>query len=337
MRSLTTRPDLHDSALALKKMASTVTSTKLLTVIAMVAFAANPLICRLALGQQLIDAASFTSVRVVSGAVTLALIMFPRWRRRGRGLVDWRSVSMLFIYMVFFSFAYLSLSASTGTLLLFGAVQFTMFIAAMRDGERFTLLSWTGFFLASIGLIYLVLPGITSPDPLGATLMLIAGVAWGGYSLFGRSAADPLESNAINFIYSVPMAIIVTLLFVDDLHYTWIGLSLAAVSGAIASGIGYAIWYAALRGLTASRAATVQLSVPTIAAFGGIIFLSEPASLRLVVASALTLGGIAIVLAQRSIAADPMYGLLQPNFLGWKSTKTNGVHTCPIQLQLGST
>jgi len=314
-----------------------VTSTKLLTVIAMVAFAANPLICRLALGQQLIDAASFTSVRVVSGAVTLALIMFPRWRRHGRGSVDWRSVSMLFIYMVFFSFAYLSLSASTGTLLLFGAVQFTMFIAAMRDGERFTLLSWTGFFLASIGLIYLVLPGITSPDPLGATLMLIAGVAWGGYSLFGRSAADPLESNAINFIYSVPMAIIVTLLFVDDLHYTWIGLSLAAVSGAIASGIGYAIWYAALRGLTASRAATVQLSVPTIAAFGGIIFLSEPASLRLVVASALTLGGIAIVLAQRSIAADPMYGLLQPNFLGWKSTKTNGVHTCPIQLQLGST
>jgi drug/metabolite transporter (DMT)-like permease len=245
----------------------------------MVAFAANPLICRLALGQQLIDAASFTSVRVVSGAVTLALIMFPRWRRHGRGSVDWRSVSMLFIYMVFFSFAYLSLSASTGTLLLFGAVQFTMFIAAMRDGERFTLLSWTGFFLASIGLIYLVLPGITSPDPLGATLMLIAGVAWGGYSLFGRSAADPLESNAINFIYSVPMAIIVTLLFVDDLHYTWIGLSLAAVSGAIASGIGYAIWYAALRGLTASRAATVQLSVPTIAAFGGIIFLSEPATL----------------------------------------------------------
>jgi drug/metabolite transporter (DMT)-like permease len=310
----------------------------------MVAFAANPLICRLALGQQLIDAASFTSVRVVSGAVTLALIMFPRWRRRGRGLVDWRSVSMLFIYMVFFSFAYLSLSASTGTLLLFGAVQFTMFIAAMRDGERFTLLSWTGFFLASIGLIYLVLPGITSPDPLGATLMLIAGVAWGGYSLFGRSAADPLESNAINFIYSVPMAIIVTLLFVDDLHYTWIGLSLAAVSGAIASGIGYAIWYAALRGLTASRAATVQLSVPTIAAFGGIIFLSEPASLRLVVASALTLGGIAIVLAHaapsfsaRMTATDPMYGLLQPNFLGWKSTKTNGVHTCHIQLQLGST
>ena len=122
-------------------MVPTVANTKLLTVIAMIAFAANPLICRLALGQQLIDAASFTSVRVVSGAVTLALIMLPRWRKHGRGSADWWSVSMLFIYMVFFSLAYLSLSASTGTLLLFGAVQLTMFIIAMRDGERFTLLA----------------------------------------------------------------------------------------------------------------------------------------------------------------------------------------------------
>jgi drug/metabolite transporter (DMT)-like permease len=277
-------------------------NTKLLTLVAMLAFAANPLICRLALGQQLIDAASFTSVRLVSGAVTLALIMLPRWRRHRRGSVDGWSVSMLFIYMVFFSFAYLSLSASTGTLLLFGAVQFTMFIAAMRNGERFTLLSWVGFLLASMGLIYLVSPGITSPDPLGAALMVVAGVAWGGYSLLGRSAADPLESTALNFIYSVPLAIIVTLWFMNDVHCTWTGLGLAAASGAIASGLGYAVWYAALRGLTASRAATVQLSVPTIAAFGGIVFLSEPASLRLIVASALTLGGIAIVLAQRSTA-----------------------------------
>lgn len=285
------------------KAVPAVANIKLLTVIAMIAFAANPLLCRLALGQQLIDAASFTSVRVVSGAVTLALIMLPRWRRQRRGSVDWWSVSMLFIYMVFFSFAYLSLSAGTGTLLLFGAVQLTMFIAAMRDGERFTLLSWVGFLLASIGLIYLVSPGITSPDPLGAALMVVAGVAWGGYSLLGRSVSDPLESTALNFIFSVPLAIMVMLLFMNDLHYTWIGLSLAAASGAIASGLGYAVWYAALRGLTASRAATVQLSVPTIAAFGGIVFLSETASLRLIVASVLTLGGIAIVLAQRSPAS----------------------------------
>jgi drug/metabolite transporter (DMT)-like permease len=282
-----------------------VANRNLLTVIAMIAFAANPLISRLALGQQLIDAASFTSVRIISGAVALALITFPRWRRRGLGSVDWRSVSTLFIYMVFFSFAYRSLSASTGTLLLFAAVQFTMFIAAMRDGEQFTILSWAGFSLAVIGLIYLVSPGITSPDPLGAVLMVVAGTAWGGYSLSGRSAADPLESTAINFICSVPLAIIVTLLFIDNLYFTRAGLILAAASGAIASGLGYAVWYAALKGLTAGRAATVQLSVPTIAACGGIIFLAEPVSVRLIVASALTLGGIAIVLTQRSTAASP--------------------------------
>lgn len=279
-------------------------STKFLTAIAMIAFAANPLICRLALGHSLIDAASFTSARVMSGAVTLALIVLPRWRRRGRGPVDWRSVSTLFVYMVFFAFAYRTVSASTGTLLLFAAVQFTMFVAAMRNGERFTMLSWTGFSLAVIGLIYLVSPGVASPDPLGAVLMVVAGAAWGGYSLLGRSVADPLESTAMNFICSVPLALIVTLLFVDGLYITPTGLILAAASGAIASGLGYAVWYAALKGLTASRAATVQLSVPTIAACGGIIFLAEPVTVRLILASVLTLGGIAIVLAQRSVVVS---------------------------------
>lgn len=280
---------------------------KFLTVIAMIAFAANPLICRLALGQHLIDAASFTSVRIVSGALTLAVIMLPRWRRHGRrrAPVNWWSVATLFIYMVFFSFAYRSVSASTGTLLLFAAVQFTMFIVAIRDGERLNLLSWLGFSLAVIGVIYLVSPGITSPDPLGAFLMIVAGAAWGGYSLLGRSAADPLESTATNFIYSVPLAIVVALLFMDGINYTHSGLLLAAASGAIASGLGYAVWYAALKSLTASRAATVQLSVPTVAACGGIIFLSEPISVRLIVASALTLGGIAIVLFQRPTTAAP--------------------------------
>jgi len=271
----------------------------------MIAFAANPLICRLALGQQLIDAASFTSVRIVAGAVTLALIMLPRWRSRRRFSVNWWSVATLFIYMVFFSFAYRSVSASTGTLLLFAAVQFTMFIVAIRDGEYLTMLSWLGFSLAVIGVIYLVSPGVTSPDPLGAFLMIVAGVAWGGYSLLGRSAADPLESTAINFICSVPLATVVALVFMDGIYYTHAGMILAAVSGALASGLGYAVWYAALKSLTASRAATVQLSVPTIAAFGGIVFLSEPISVRLIVASALTLGGIAIVLTQRPTTVPP--------------------------------
>ena len=275
----------------------------MLTVVAMLAFAANSLLCRLALGQELIDAASFATVRVISGAVTLSLIMLPRWRAHGRSSADWRSVAMLFTYMAFFSFAYLSLGAGTGALILFGAVQLTMFIVALRGGQQFPLLSWAGLTLAILGLVYLVSPGVTAPDPLGAVLMAIAGIAWGFYSLRGRGAADSLAATANNFIYSVPLVIIVSLLFMGDFNSSSSGLALAATSGAIASGLGYVIWYAALRGLTATRAATVQLSVPVIAAFGGVILLSEQITLRLLLASAATLGGVAIVLAQRAVQA----------------------------------
>lgn len=269
----------------------------------MLAFAANSLLCRLALGQELIDAASFATVRVISGAVTLGLIMLPRWQARGRSLADWRSAAMLFTYMAFFSFAYLSLSAGTGALVLFGAVQLTMFIVALREGEQFPLLSWAGLTLAILGLVYLVSPGVTAPDPLGAVLMAIAGIAWGFYSLLGRGVADPLEATTNNFIYSVPLVIIVSLLFMGDFNSSSSGLVLAAASGAIASALGYVIWYAALRGLTATRAATVQLSVPVIAAFGGVVLLSEQITLRLLLASAATLGGVAIVLAKRAAQA----------------------------------
>ncbi len=269
----------------------------------MLAFAANSLLCRLALGQELIDAASFTTVRVISGAVVLILIVLPRWRARGRASADWRSAAMLFTYMAFFSFAYLSLSAGTGALILFGAVQLTMFVAALRGGEQFPLLSWTGLTLAVLGLVYLVSPGLTAPDPMGAVLMAIAGIAWGFYSLLGRNAADPLQATANNFIYSVPLVIIVSVLFMGEFHSSSWGLALAAASGAIASGLGYVIWYAALRGLAATRAATVQLSVPAIAAFGGVVLLSEQITLRLLLASAATLGGVGIVLAQRAAPA----------------------------------
>jgi len=274
----------------------------------MLAFAANSLLCRLALGQQLIDAASFTAVRVISGAVMLSLIMLPRWRVGRRAEVDWRSVAMLFIYMAFFSFAYLSLGAGTGALILFGAVQLTMFVVALRAGEHFPLWSWAGLTLAILGLIYLVSPGVTAPDLTGAALMTIAGIAWGGYSLLGKSAADPLEGTANNFIYSVPAVVITSLFFLSDFHSSLIGFALAAASGAIASGLGYVIWYAALRGLTATRAATVQLSVPVIAAFGGVILLSEPITPRLLLASAATLGGVAIVLTQRTRQVSPPTG-----------------------------
>jgi drug/metabolite transporter (DMT)-like permease len=202
--------------------------------------------------------------------------------------------------MVFFAYAYLSLSAATGALILFGAVQLTMFIAALRAGERFTPLSWVGLFLAVLGLVYLVLPGVTAPDPAGAALMSVAGISWGFYSLLGRNVADPLEATANNFIFSLPLAILVSLLFMGDIHFSPPGIGLAAASGAIASGMGYVAWYAALRGLTASRAAIVQLSVPAIAAFGGVVFLAEEITLRLLLASAATLGGIALVLAQRA-------------------------------------
>ena len=269
----------------------------------MLAFAANSLLCRLALGQELIDAASFASARVVSGAVFLTLIVLPRWKVSGRQSTDWRAVFALFAYMASFSFAYLSLAAGTGALILFGAVQLTMFIVALRDGEDFALLSWFGLALAISGLIWLVSPGVTAPDRVGAVLMTIAGIAWGVYSLLGRNHADPLQATANNFIFCVPLVLIVSAIFINDFHFTTVGLGVAVASGTIASGLGYVIWYAALPGLTATRAATVQLSVPAIAALGGALWLSEEITLPLLLASAATLGGVWIVLAQRSRSA----------------------------------
>ena len=274
-------------------------NTVFLTVVAMVAFAANSVLCRLALGAGLIDAASFATVRTISGAVLLAAILLLR-QKKVAARPDWRSVVALYLYMVFFAFAYLSLSAGTGALILFGAVQLTMFTVALRSGEQFPMISWAGLVLAIAGLVYLVSPGLTAPDPLGAALMTIAGISWGAYSLVGRSAKDPVEATAHNFLYAVPLVVATSLVFIGDFAITATGAAYAVVSGAVASGVGYVIWYAALRGLTGTGAATVQLSVPVIAAIGGVILLSEAVTLRLVVASAATLGGVALVLAQRN-------------------------------------
>jgi len=274
-------------------------NTVFLTAVAMVAFAANSGLCRLALGAGLIDAASFATVRTISGAVLLAAILLLR-QETVAARPDWRSVVALYLYMVFFAFAYLSLSAGTGALILFGAVQLTMFTVALRSGEQFPMISWAGLVLAIAGLVYLVSPGLTAPDPLGAALMTIAGISWGAYSLVGRSAKDPVEATAHNFLYAVPLVVATSLVFIGDFAITATGAAYAVVSGAVASGVGYVIWYAALRGLTGTGAATVQLSVPVIAAIGGVILLSEAVTLRLVVASAATLGGVALVLAQRN-------------------------------------
>ena len=280
----------------------------LLTATAMLAFAANSLLCRMALGGGLIDPASFTLLRLLSGALVLALLLHPRWRGLGFSAlrpVSWPATLGLFVYMVCFSFAYLSLDAGTGALLLFGAVQLTMFAVALREGERFNRWASLGLAAAAGGLVYLVAPGVTAPDPQGAFLMALAGIAWGVYSLLGRGAADPLAATGSSFITALPLAIVVSIVFLEQQSISWPGLGLAVTSGAVASALGYVVWYSALRHLTAARAATVQLSVPVIAALGAVPLLAEPLSLRLVLASILTLGGVALVLYQRSLRIAP--------------------------------
>jgi len=275
-------------------------STLAFTAAAMLAFAANSLLCRLALLQGGIDPASFGAVRIVSGAIALALIV--RWRAGGAKEAggDWLSAAMLFAYVALFSFAYVSLAAGTGALILFGAVQLTMFGAALRAGERFAPLACAGLAVAALGLVYLVLPGVSAPPIVGAVLMASAGVAWGVYSLRGRGALDPLGATAGNFLRAAPMALVLWLPFIGIAHADVGGILLAVASGAITSGVGYALWYTALRELSAMRAATVQLSVPVITAFGAVLFLAEPLSLRLALASVAILGGIALVLAGRA-------------------------------------
>jgi drug/metabolite transporter (DMT)-like permease len=277
----------------------------ILTAAAMFAFAANSLLCRLALQQRGIDPASFASIRLVSGAITLAVIVRFRAVRLAPGHADWLAAAMLFAYVAFFSFAYLTLPAGTGALILFGAVQLTMFIAGLRSGEMFGAIAWLGLALAVAGLVYLVSPGVAAPPPLGAALMAIAGLAWGVYSLRGRGVLDPLAATAGNFARAAPLALVLSLLSVTNVYADAAGIALAIASGALTSGIGYVIWYAALSKLSAMRAATVQLSVPLIAAFGGVAFLSEAITPRLAAASVAILGGIALVLASRSQKPRP--------------------------------
>lgn len=280
---------------------STPARTIALTAIAMIAFAANSVLCRLALGHQTIDAATFATIRIVSGALALSGIMLLQGNRNILGSANCRSALMLFAYAVFFTYAYITLSTGTGALILFGAVQLTMFIVALRSGETFSLMCWVGLALAIGGLVYLVSPGVTAPDPIAALSMALAGSAWGFYSLLGRGAQDPLAATTGAFVLCAPAMLGVELVSIGVGHHaTDYGIWLAVISGAITSGLGYVVWYAALPGLGATSAATVQLSVPAIAAIGGVLFLSEELTTRLVVAALVTLGGVTIVLTQRS-------------------------------------
>ncbi|MBS0341126.1 MAG: DMT family transporter [Proteobacteria bacterium] len=271
--------------------------TMALTAAAMLAFAANSVLCRLALTRSGIDPASFGSLRLLSGALTLALVLRLRPQpARTPARTDWLAAAMLFAYVACFSFAYLSLAAGTGALVLFGAVQITMLAAGWRAGEAFGAQGWLGFALAVGGFAGLVAPGVNAPAPAGAALMAAAGVAWGIYSLRGRGVADPLAATAGNFLRAAPLALALSLALAASAQADVQGTLLAVASGAITSGLGYVIWYAALPGLGALRAATVQLSVPLIAALGGVLFMAEAPSLRLVLAGAAILGGIALVL-----------------------------------------
>lgn len=270
----------------------------LLTALAMIAFAANSLLCRIALREGHIDAASFTAIRIASGALMLWLIV----RLRGSSVGPhgtWTAAFALFAYAAGFSFAYLTLPASTGALLLFGAVQATMIGYGLWRGERLDWIQSIGLALACAGLIGLLLPGLTAPPLGGALLMIAAGIAWGVYSLRGRGHGHPTESTAGNFLRALPFAVALNLIALQNAAYDLTGLGYAVASGAIASGIGYAIWYTALPALRATNAATVQLSVPVIAALGAALFLDETISLRLVLASLAVLGGIALVIFAR--------------------------------------
>lgn len=273
-----------------------------LTTIAMLAFAGNSLLCRLALQQTAIDAASFTTIRLIAGALALGLIA---WFRRSGNLGkngqngSWLSAFALFFYATAFSFAYASLSAATGALLLFGAVQATMIIFGIWHGERFRTMQITGLLLAVAGLVGLLLPGLSAPPLWGAVLMISSGIAWGVYSLRGKGAGDPTAVTAGNFLRALPFALVLSMLFFRNMNIDTAGVAYAITSGALTSGIGYAIWYTALPSLKATHAATVQLSVPVIAALGGIVFLGEGLTLRLILASIAILGGIALVIFER--------------------------------------
>jgi len=274
------------------------------TAFALIAFALNSILCRLALRGDEIDAAGFTLVRLASGAAALVLISLVARQlaltdvratdTRTTNYGSWPSAIYLFAYAICFSLAYLSLTAGTGALVLFGSVQMTMIAAAIMRGERPRAFESIGLLVALIGLVYLFYPSLTSPPIASAMLMVAAGASWGLYTLRGKRSADPIGETAGNFLKSLPFGAAALLLFLPSLHLSAYGVLLAVISGAVTSGIGYAVWYTALRDLTTTRAAVVQLAVPIITAIIGVVFLNEIADLRLVIAGMLILGGIAL-------------------------------------------
>lgn len=274
--------------------------TFIFTLLALMAFAANSVLCRLALGEDSIDASSFTVIRLLSGAVVLyLLILLNNSKTASDAKGSWSASLMLFLYAITFSYAYVTLETGTGALILFASVQISMILLSVLSGNRLHTTEWLGIVISCIGFVYLVLPAVTTPSLTGFLLMTSAGIAWGVYSLKGRGTQNPVFDTAYNFIRTIPFIIVLSIFTLHDAQATTRGILLAVMSGAIASGIGYAIWYRALTGLSATQAAVVQLLVPVIAAFGGVIFVSEAITLRLAISAIMILGGISIVVIGR--------------------------------------
>lgn len=268
--------------------------------LALIAFAANSVLCRLALGNEAIDASSFTVIRLLSGSIVLLVIMVAT-----RNISEvptkgsWAASFMLFLYAITFSYAYISLDTGTGALILFGSVQITMILLSFISGTRLHFTEWAGVTIAFTGFVYLLLPGVTTPSITGFLLMTVAGIAWGIYTLKGRGSKSPLMDTAYNFLRTTPLVILLAITTINNVNYSSEGILLALLSGGITSGIGYTIWYIALGGLSSTQAAVLQLSVPVIAAFGGVLFVSEAITFRLTVSATMVLGGILVVVLGR--------------------------------------
>ena len=271
-----------------------------LTIFSLIAFAGNSVLCRLALGGNQLDAASFTIIRLLSGIVMLLLISQGFSSQKGQlKKANWLSSGALFLYAVAFSYAYLSLDTGTGALILFGAVQITMILASLLLGKKLHFAEWLGVIIAFAGFVYLVLPGVTTPSFKGFILMTLSGIAWGIYTLRGKGSQQPINDTAINFLYTLPLVLTLMIVEFQNSELSQRGIILAVLSGALASGVGYTAWYMAVRNLATVQASVVQLVVPILAAAGGVVFSGEMISLRLVISSLLILGGIVLVLFGR--------------------------------------
>ncbi len=270
--------------------------TSLITALALIAFAANSVLCRLALGNGVIDASSFTAIRLFSGAIALFVILILKGKNKGElSKGSWTASFMLFTYAVTFSYAYLTVDTGTGALILFGSVQITMILLSLLSGTRLHMSEWAGISIAFCGFIYLILPSLSTPSINGFMLMALAGFSWAVYTLKGRSSQNPLMDTTYNFIRTIPFVVLLVTFTIDGISYAQQGVWLAIVSGALTSGVGYTIWYYALRQLSSIQAAVIQLSVPVIAAIGGVIFVSEELTTRLIIAAVIVLGGILLV------------------------------------------